>query len=78
MHAQTTSGPVSRNPAATAVVPVCNARYELENIDQWYRDRADCESGFDEITNQRGWGGYGTHDIELRVLSARAVALVCN
>lgn len=59
-------------------VLVCNAEYELENIGQLYRDRADCENGFDEIKNQWGWGGYSTHDIERCALSARAVALVYN
>ena len=59
-------------------VLVCNTHYELENIGQLYRDRADCENGFDEIKNQWGWGGYSTHDIERCALSARAVALVYN
>ena len=59
-------------------VLVCNAHYEIENIGQLYRDRADCENGFDEIKNQWGWGGYSTHDIERCALSARAVALVYN
>jgi hypothetical protein len=35
-------------------VLVSNAVYELEQIGQLYRDRADCENGFDEIKNQ--WG----------------------
>ena len=59
-------------------VLVCNAHYELDSIGQLYRDRADCENGFDEIKNQWGWGGYSTHDIERCALSARAVALVYN
>ena len=59
-------------------VLVCNAHYETRNIGQLYRDRADCENGFDEIKNQWGWGGYSTHDIERCALSARAVALVYN
>lgn len=59
-------------------VLVSNASYELEQIGQLYRDRADCENGFDEIKNQWGWGGYSTHDIERCALSARAVALVYN
>ena len=54
-------------------VLVCNTNYELENIGQLYRDRADCENGFDEIKNQWGWGGYSTHDIERCALSARSV-----
>jgi len=59
-------------------VLVCNTHFELENIGQLYRDRADCENGFDEIKNQWGWGGYTTHDIERCALSARAVALIYN
>ena len=59
-------------------VLVCNTHYELQSIGQLYRDRADCENGFDEIKNQWGWGGYSTHDIERCALSARAVALVYN
>ncbi len=59
-------------------VLVCNTHYALGNIGQLYRDRADCENGFDEIKNQWGWGGYSTHDIERCALSARAVALVYN
>jgi hypothetical protein len=45
---------------------------------QLYRDRADCENGFDELKNQWGWGGYSTQDIERCNLSARAVALIYN
>jgi len=59
-------------------VLVSNAAYSLEQVGQLYRDRADCENGFDEIKNQWGWGGYSTHDIERCALSARAVALIYN
>ena len=59
-------------------VLVSNAAYALEQIGQLYRDRADCENGFDEIKNQWGWGGYSTQDIERCALSARAVALIYN
>ena len=59
-------------------VLVCDTPYKLEYMGQLYRDRADCENGFDEIKNQWGWGGYSTHDIERCALSARAVALVYN
>ena len=52
--------------------------YELEAIGQLYRDRADCENGFDELKNQWGWGGYTTQDLERCNLSARAVALIYN
>jgi hypothetical protein len=59
-------------------VLVCDTPYKLEHMGQLYRDRADCENGFDEIKNQWGWGGYSTHDIERSALSARAVALIYN
>ncbi len=55
-----------------------SADYSLEAFGQWYRDRADCENGFDELKNQWGWGGYTTHDLERCNLSARAVALIYN
>lgn len=59
-------------------VLVTNADYDLEAIGQLYRDRADCENGFDELKNQWGWGGYTTQDLERCNLSARAVALIYN
>ncbi|HMW69548.1 MAG TPA: transposase [Nitrosomonas sp.] len=57
---------------------VTNTNYSLDAIGQLYRDRADCENGFDELKNQWGWGGYTTHDLERCNLSARAVALIYN
>lgn len=60
------------------VVLVTNSRFGVAQIAQLYRDRADCENGFDELTNMWGWGGYSTQDIERCNLSARAVALVYN
>lgn len=59
-------------------VLVTNCLYGVEHMGQLYRDRADCENGFDELKNQWGWGGYSTQDIERCNLSARAVALVYN
>jgi hypothetical protein len=59
-------------------VLVTNSNYELKAIGQLYRDRADCENGFDELKNQWGWGGYTTQDLQRCNLSARAVALVYN
>jgi len=59
-------------------VLVTNADYALEAFGQLYRDRADCENGFDELKNQWGWGGYTTQDMERCNLSARAVALIYN
>ena len=57
---------------------VTNAHYPLDAIGQRYRDRADCENGFDALKHQWGWGGYTTHDLERCNLSARAVALIYN
>lgn len=59
-------------------VLVTNANYSIEAVGQLYRDRADCENGFDELKNQWGWGGYTTQDLERCHLSARAVALIYN
>jgi hypothetical protein len=59
-------------------VLVTNSGYDLDAIGQLYRDRADCENGFDELKNQWGWGGYTTQDLERCNLSARAVALIYN
>ena len=59
-------------------VLVTNAAYDLQTIAQLYRDRADCENGFDELKNQWGWGGFSTQDIARCQTSARAVALVYN
>jgi hypothetical protein len=59
-------------------VLVTNTAHPLDAMGQLYRDRADCENGFDELTNQWGWGGYTTHDLERCNLSARAVALIYN
>lgn len=59
-------------------VLVTNATHPVQQMGQLYRDRADCENGFDELKNQWGWGGYSTQDIERCNLSARAVALIYN
>ena len=59
-------------------VLVTNSTYDVQHMGQLYRDRADCENGFDELKNQWGWGGYSTQDIERCNLSARAVALIYN
>jgi hypothetical protein len=59
-------------------VLVTNARYDLEGIGQLYRDRCDCENGFDELKNQWGWGGFTTQDMHRSQTTARAVALVYN
>jgi hypothetical protein len=59
-------------------VLVTNSAYALDAFGQLYRDRADCENGFDELKNQWGWGGFTTQDIERCQTSARAVALVYN
>ncbi len=59
-------------------VLVTNSNYELKAIGQLYRDRTDCENGFDELKNQWGWGGYTTQDLERCNLCARAVALIYN
>jgi len=59
-------------------VLVTNADDSLEATGQLYRDRADCENGFDELKNPWGWGGYTTDDLARCNLSARTVALIYN
>jgi Transposase DDE domain len=59
-------------------VLVTNLDYEVLGLGQLYRDRADAENGFDELKNQRGWGGFTTHDLHRCQLFARAVALIYN
>jgi len=59
-------------------VLVTNTALAIESVGWLYRDRADCENGFDELKNQWGWGGYTTRDLERCDLSARAVALIYN
>lgn len=50
----------------------------LEAVAQLYRDRADCENGFDEIKNQWGQGGLTTQDLKRCQTTARSGALVYN
>jgi hypothetical protein len=59
-------------------VLVTNAPYGIAAIGQLYRDRCDCENGFDELKNQWGWGGFSTQDMHRSQITARAVALVYN
>jgi hypothetical protein len=59
-------------------VLVTNTESDITQMGQLYRDRADCENGFDELKNQWGWGGYSTQDMERSNLSAQAVALIYN
>jgi hypothetical protein len=59
-------------------VLVTNVAYDIAAIGQLYRDRCDCENGFDELKNQWGWGGFTTQDMHRSQITARAVALVYN
>jgi Transposase DDE domain group 1 len=51
---------------------------EILTLGQLYRDRADCENGFDELKNQWGWGGFTTQDLTRCRLLAGMVALIYN
>jgi hypothetical protein len=59
-------------------VLVTDVSYPLEAIAQLYRDRADCDNGFDELKNQWGLSGFSTQDINRCQTTARAGALVYN
>ena len=37
--------------------------YSLEGVAQLYRDRCDCDNGFDELKNLWGLSGFTTQDI---------------
>lgn len=63
---------------AVLVTTLDAERFDLPMMAQLYRDRADCENGFDELKNQWGWGGYTTRDLGRCRLAAQAVALVYN
>lgn len=59
-------------------VLITDLGYSIPVLAQLYRQRADCENGFDELKNQWGLSGFSTQDIARCELSARAVALVYN
>lgn len=59
-------------------VLVTDVAYPLEAVAQLYRDRCDCENGFDELKNQWGLSGFTTQDIARCQTTARAGALVYN
>jgi len=59
-------------------VLVTDVAYPLESIGQLYRDRCDCENGFDELKNQWGLSGFTTQDINRCQTTARVGALVYN
>ena len=59
-------------------VMVTDVAYPIEAVAQLYRDRADCENGFDELKNQWGLSGFTTQDINRCQTTARACALVYN
>lgn len=59
-------------------VLVTDCTYPLEAMAQLYRDRCDCENGFDELKNQWGLSGFTTQDINRCQTTARTGALVYN
>jgi len=58
-------------------VMVTDVADPIEAIGQLYRDRADCENGFDELKNQWGMSGFTTQDINRCQTTAR-VFRVCQ
>lgn len=60
------------------VTSLARAGFELRAIAQLYRDRADCENGFDELKNQWGWTGFTSQEIKRSSLMARHIALIYN
>lgn len=52
--------------------------YPTTAMPRLYRDRADCENGFDELKNQWGWNGYTTRKIASCRIMANLIALIYN
>jgi len=52
---------------------VTNSSYALESMAQLYRDRADAESGFDDLKNQWSWPADDPEDVEYNRMLRRAV-----
>lgn len=59
-------------------VLVTTLPHEIRALAQLYRDRADSENPFDELTNQWAWGGFTTQDLKRCRFNALAVALIYN
>lgn len=59
-------------------VLVTSLSNEILSLAQLYRDRGDCENGFDEMKNQWGWAGYTTQDLKRCRLMAQIIALIYN
>ncbi len=57
---------------------VTDVTYPIESIGQLYRDRANCENGFDAFKNQWGMGGFTSQGINRCQTTARACALIYN
>ena len=70
--------PAEKFAAYEYAVLVTSLKDEVITIAQHYRDRADCENGFDEMKNQWGWGGFVTQDLKRCRFIARIVALIYN
>lgn len=60
------------------MVLVTNLEYEIPEVAQLYRDRADSENPFDELKNQWGWGGFTTQDLGRCQIMARFIGLAYN
>jgi len=51
-------------------VLVTDAKLPIDAVIPLYRDRADCEHGFDELENQRGMSGFTTDISRCQALDA--------
>ena len=72
------SDPIKLFEHVVLVTSLGREGYELRAIAQLYRDRADCENGFDELKNQWGWTGFTSQEIKRSALMARHIALIYN
>ena len=72
------SDPIKLYEHVVLVTSLGREGFELRTIAQLYRDRADCENGFDELKNQWGWTGFTSQEIKRSSLMARHIALIYN
>ena len=63
---------------AVLVTALDERAYPTESMPRLYRERADCENGYDELKNQWGWNGYTTQKLAPSRIMANLVALFYN
>jgi hypothetical protein len=63
---------------AVLVTSLDERAYPTESMPRLYRERADCENGYDELKNQWGWNGFTTQKLAPSRIMANLIALFYN